>query len=208
MKLRDRIGISPENQRKISRTMQLILLLSAFAGLYLGNPGVIVNSLVGLAVTFLPGMLEKKHDMVMDPGLVLWITSAVFFHGIGTLGPYREVWWWDHLTHALSSSVVAAAGYASFRAFDEHRDDIHFPEKIFFVFILIFVVAFGVLWELLEFWIAGAAEVIGAKTILTQYGLEDTMKDLVFDIVGGSLVAVSGEFYLADITSQLKEKLA
>lgn len=206
MRLRDRAGISVKNQERLSRVMQVSLLISASIGFYSGNTGIIVNSLVGFAVTFLPNLLERDHDIVMDPALVLWVTSAVFFHGVGTLGPYRQVWWWDHFTHALSSSVVAAAGYAVFRAFDEHREDIYFPPRIFFLFILVFVIAFGVIWELLEFGISGLAELAGTRTVLTQYGLEDTMKDLVFDILGGLLVALFGEAYLLDVTSQVREK--
>jgi len=57
----------------------------------------------------------------MDPALVLWITSAVFLHAVGTVALpgsqsfYRSLWWWDHMTHMLSSSIVAAGGYAAVR---------------------------------------------------------------------------------------------
>lgn len=207
MKIRNRFGISKKRQVQLSRFLQLCLAGILAAGIYLGNMGIAVNALVGLVVTFLPGLLERDYGIAMDPALVLWITSAVFLHAFGTLGPYRSVAWWDHMTHVLSSSVVAGAGYASFRALDEHRDDLYFPPKIFFLFILLFVTAFGVLWELLEFGISGFAESIGSETVLTQYGLEDTMKDLVFDIAGGLVVALFGEAYLLDITGQLKEKM-
>ncbi|NIS31206.1 MAG: hypothetical protein GWN07_12815, partial [Actinobacteria bacterium] len=90
-----------------------------------------------------------------------------------------SLWWWDHLTHALSSSVVAGVGYATARAFDQHSDQIHLPPRFMFVFILAFVVAFGVLWEVVEFGLGGASAMLGSGTVLTQYGLGDTMLDLV-----------------------------
>lgn len=208
MKIRDYLGISKRRQHQLSRLMQVSLVLMVLIGLYLRNMGVVVNALVGLVVTFLPGILERDHEITMDPAVVLWISSAVFFHALGTLGPYKTVWWWDHFTHMLSSSVVAGAGYATLRALDKHHEELYFPPRIFFVFILMFVIAFGVIWELIEFGISGAAELAGVKTVLTQYGLDDTMKDLVFDILGGVAVAVSGEAYLLDVTGQIQEKLA
>lgn len=202
-----RLKLTDNEQKIASRVMRVLILGVLAAGIYKGNTGVIVNSLLSFAVTFLPGILEKDYGLEMDPLLVLWLTAAVFLHAFGTLGPYRTVFWWDHLTHVLSSSVVAAAGYATFRAVNEHYDEIHLPKKLFFVFILAFVMAFGVIWEVLEFGISGAASMIGSETVLTQYGLEDTMKDLVFDTVGGVLVALFGEIYLLDTVEQLREKL-
>ncbi len=214
MRIRDYLGISVKRQKQLSRAMQILLVLIVLIGFYVGNTGIIVNGLVGLLVTFLPALLEKKYELTMDPALILWITSAVFLHALGTvalpgsLSFYRTLSWWDHMTHALSSSVVAAGGYATVRALDEHHEDIYLPRKFMFAFILVFVLAFGVIWELLEFGILGAAGMIGAETVLTQYGLEDTMKDIVFNTAGGLLVAFFGEIYLLDVVEQLEQKMS
>lgn len=207
MKIRDILGISDKSQERISRVMQILLLAMTAGGFYIGNTGIAVNSLVGLLVTFVPGILEKDYEVVMDPALVLWVTSAVFLHAAGTLGPYKAYWWYDHMTHTLSASVVAGAGYAFFRALDVHTEELYFPDRVFFAFILIFVMAFGVVWELLEFGISGAAEMLGSETVLTQYGVDDTMKDLVFDLVGGVVVAVFGEAYLLGLVESVEERL-
>jgi len=68
-----------------------------------------------------------------------------------------------------------------------------------FVFILMFVLAFGVAWEVLEFTITLAAEATGNATILTQFGLGDTMLDLVFDTIGAVVVAVWGTAHLTGV---------
>lgn len=207
MKLREYLGVSGKRQRQFTKLMQLLLLIAVIGGFYLGNTGIIVNSLVSLAISFLPALLERDYEIVMDPALALWLTLAVFLHAVGTYGPYRIVWWWDHLTHVLSSSVVAGAGYIAVRALDEHYDQIKMPGRFMFVFLLIFVMTFGVIWELIEFGISGLADILGLRTVLTQYGLEDTLKDLVFDTVGGLLVAVLGSFYLEDFVGQIRKKL-
>ncbi|MDY6817835.1 MAG: hypothetical protein SVG88_04160 [Halobacteriales archaeon] len=210
MKLREYLPISKTGQKRLVRVMEVSLIGLFFIGLERGSTGIMVNTGVALAATQLPAILERDYDIPMDPGLTLWIVSAVFLHAWGTVGLpgaeesfYRSLWWWDHLTHALSSSVVAAVGYSTIRALDEHSDLISIPPKLMFVFIILFVVAFGVVWEVIEFAIGGIAAVLGGEAVLTQYGLDDTMLDLIFDVVGGILVAVWGTAYLTDVVGSL-----
>jgi hypothetical protein len=214
VRLRDRVTLDPDTQRRLTRAMQVVLVGLVFIGLDRGNVGIIANSAIALGVTYLPATLERDYRIPMDARLTLWITTAVFLHALGTVGLpgsqlsfYQSVWWWDHLTHALSSSVVAAAGYATVRAIDLHSEQVTLPPRFIFVFILMFVVAFGVLWEVLEFAVGGLGSLFGGATILTQYGLEDTLLDLVFDIIGGLVVAVWGSAYLSDVVGALVRHL-
>jgi hypothetical protein len=214
VRLRDRLRIGATTQRRVTRAMQLSLVGLVFIGLDRGNVGIVANSAIALGVTYLPATLERDYRIPMDAGLTLWITTAVFLHALGTVGLpgsqlsfYQSVWWWDHLTHALSASVVAATGYATVRAIDLHTDQVYLPPQFTFVFVLMFVVAFGVLWEVLEFAVGGVAAFLGGDAILTQYGLEDTLLDLVFDIIGGFVVAVWGTAYLSDVVGALVRHL-
>jgi hypothetical protein len=214
MRLRDRIGLSARRQRQLSRTMQVMLVVLVGLGLERGNLGIVVNATIGLGVTQLPAVLERDYHIPMDSALTLWITVAVFVHALGTAGLpgsttnfYRSVWWWDHLTHTLSSSIVAAAGYATARAIEFHSDNVSLPDRFMFVFILLFVLAFGVFWEVIEFAVAGLASISGTQSVLTQYGLEDTMLDLLFDTLGGVVVAVWGTAHLTDVIGAITERL-
>ncbi|RRJ33855.1 hypothetical protein [Halocatena pleomorpha] len=193
--------------------MQVGLIGMFFIGLDRRNTGIIVNSFIGLFVAQLPPLMERDYDIPMDPTLTLWITGAVFFHALGTVGIpgadlsfYRSVWWWDHLTHALSASVVTAVGYATVRAIDLHSSDVHLPSEFMFVFLLLFVLAFGVLWEVVEFTLSEVSRIVGGGSILTQYGIEDTMLDLVFNAVGAIVVAVWGTAYLSGVVGALTER--
>lgn len=213
MRVRDVLGISARRQRQATRLMELALVGILAIGLYEQDLGVVVNAGVALAVTELPAVLERDYDLPMDAGLSLWITSAVFLHALGTVGLsaagasfYTTVGWWDHLTHTLSASIVAAVGYTTVRALDEHTEAVDLPPKFVFVFILLFTLAFGVFWEVLEFAIGGAASLAGTTSVLTQYGLEDTMKDLIFNTVGGVLVALWGSAYLSDMVGAVARK--
>jgi len=205
---------SERRQRQLSRLMELSLVGLLFVGLERGSVGIIVNTSVALLVAQVPGLLERDYGVPMDPRITLWITTAAFLHALGTVGLpgmgwnfYARVGWWDHVTHALSASVVAAAGYAAVRAVDEHSEAVYLPPKFVAAIILLVVLAFGVLWELLEFAIGIAAARVGLPRVLTQYGAHDTLWDLVYNSIGGVLVAVWGGAYLSDLSTALAERL-
>ncbi|MFC7136801.1 hypothetical protein ACFQRB_10470 [Halobaculum litoreum] len=217
MRVRDLLGVSARRQRQAVRAMQALLFMFIGIGLERGSTGVVVNGLVALGVTFLPAALEREYDLPMDAGLTLWITTAVFLHAFGVVGVpglvesfYNEtspIPFYDHVTHALSSSVVAAVGYTVARAVDEHTEAVYLPPRFMFVFILVFVAAFGVFWEVIEFAIGQAAATVGAGRVLTQYGLEDTIFDLIFDLVGAVIVATWGTAHLTGVVGALTERL-
>ncbi|WP_226482870.1 hypothetical protein [Natrinema amylolyticum] len=204
---------SRHRQRQLTYLMEIGLIGMLFVGIERGNGGIVINTGVALIVTQLPPILERDYEIPMDPRLTLWITTAVFLHAFGTVGLpgatrtlYSQVWWWDHMTHALSASLVAGVGYATVRAFDEHAEGVHLPRKFVAVFILLFVIAFGVLWEILEFAIALSAQALGIRAVLTQYGLGDTMLDFVFNSIGGLLVALWGGAYLSDVQGAIRDR--
>ncbi|MFB6179212.1 MAG: hypothetical protein ABEI77_05760 [Halorientalis sp.] len=204
MKLRDRIGIPVIWQQRLTWAMEISLVGMFFVGLYEQHVGIIINTGLGILVTQLPPLLRRDYEVPMDPALTLWITSAVFLHALGVIGLpgtgsfYRTVPGYDHITHVLSATVVAAVGYATARSFDLHDEDVVLPPRFMFVFILLFVMAFGVLWEVLEFSLDQLAS-MGGPHILSQHGLEDTMLDLIFDTIGAVVVAVWGTAYLTDV---------
>jgi predicted GIY-YIG superfamily endonuclease len=210
-----RVNGSERTQARLVRLLQAVMVLILGIGLYSGNVGVAFNAAIGLLVTQLPALLERRYQITMNVGLVLWITLAMFLHALGTVplpgadfgSLYGSTWWWDHMTHALSSSLVVGSAYAVTRAVQEHTEHIHMGPKFTLTYLLVFVMAFGVFWELIEFYIAVGAELLGIPRVLTQYGLEDTILDLVYNSIGGLLVAIFGTTYLTGISDQLRTRL-
>jgi hypothetical protein len=209
------VRVTKRRQSQLVSLLQVGMALVLVAGLWYGNGGVVVNSAVGLGVTFLPALLERNYRFTTDVGLVLWISVAMFLHAFGTLplpgleflSAYSALWWWDHVTHALSSSLVAGVAYTVTRAIDEHTDSMHLPPRFLFVYLLVFVMAFGVLWELLEFYIGVASSLFGVSQVLTQYGLGDSVLDLTYNTLGGLLVAVFGTAHLTGVSDELAARL-
>ena len=176
-------------------------------GIVYSRPKAITNGCLALAVTVSPALLERNYAVPLDPWLGLWITLAVLAHTLGSAGLYATVGWWDHLTHALSATIVAGVGYTVTRALDVHHDDIQLPRRFAFAFILVLVMAFGVVWELFEFGLDVLAARTGVDMPLAQHGLDDTVGDLLFNAAGAVVVAAFGQAYLSGTVDALLEVL-
>ncbi len=205
--IRKLLGISPQKQELATRIMQVCLLIMVFVGMYLGDTHVVLNAVIALGITFVPSVLTRKYYISLDPSLTLWITLAVFLDALGTLSFYDTVARWDHLTHSLSASVIAAAGYVTIRTVDIYTDELYIPPRFMFIFIILFVLAAGVIWEILEFLTDEMVVKFEMKAFLTQHGIDDTMWDMFFDLLGALAVATWGTAYLSDISHRLARRI-
>ncbi|CCQ36403.1 uncharacterized protein Nmlp_2231 [Natronomonas moolapensis 8.8.11] len=193
---------SMANQRRITLGMRAALAALVGYGVVAGEPKAITNGTISLLITSVPALLERNYRIPIDPWLGLWITLAVFLHTAGSAGLYAVVGWWDHLTHAMSASLVAGVGYTFARAVDIHSDRIYLPRQFFFIYTLVVVLAFAVVWELFEFGLDVAADATGVPMPLAQHGLDDTVLDLVFNFVGALAVAAFGQAHLMGATER------
>jgi hypothetical protein len=203
-----RLQLSERDRRLVVRGFQAALVGVIVVGLYQRSVSTVINAAVAIALMELPAVLERNLELPLDFRLTLWLVVPVFLHALGSMGLYAAVGVWDNLTHALSSSLVAAAGYTTVRALDVHYDGVYLPGKFVAAFLLIFTLAFGVFWEILEFAIDGAATMTGTDSVLAQHGLDNTMLDLVFDAVGALVVAVWGSAHLSRVSDTLADRMA
>lgn len=183
--------------------MQLILAGLIAYGLIASRPKTIVNGGIALLMTFSPAIFERNYRFPLDPWLGLWITTAVLLHALGSTGLYVHIEWWDHLTHAMSASLVAAVGYTAARAIELHVEEIIIPRQFMFVYVLVVVLAFGVIWELFEFGLDIVADTTGLTMPLAQHGLGDTIADLTFNSIGALVVAVFGHVHLSNAAESI-----
>jgi len=183
-------------QRIAVRGMQAVLLALFAYTLVTVRLGLALGVGFGLFVTLLPALVSREYNYSMDPLLVLWITLAVFIHTIGSLGPYDWFGWYDSVAHTVSAVLIAGIGYVTLRTFEEHSDEIDVPGEFRALFIVVFVLAAGVFWELLEFASGALATALGADEPLAVKGVSDIVNDLVYNTLGAVLLAAFGTGYL------------
>lgn len=196
-----------DRKQSVTLFFQVSIAVILLAGLLSRNLSVVVNASLALAATFIPAVLARDYRISLRPGIVVWISVALFLHSLGMLGLYDNVWWFDHVTHTLSATIVAAIGYVAARAIADRSDALSLPPPFMFVYILLFTLALGVFWEVLEFGARLGAGTLGLEPVLVQYGLSDTLLDLVFNTVGAFLVAVFGTRLVSDIAETVADRL-
>lgn len=196
----------------VTRAFQVGLLGLVGYGAVTGAIGLAVNGVLSLAVTFVPALLARRYDHEFDPRLSLWITVAASVHAAGFLGPYDAqsglLAWYDQVAHMISGAFVAGIGYALVEALDRGSDSIDFPEEFRFVFVIVFILAFGVLWEIGEFAGGAVGTAVSGTEILVQYGIRDIVSDLVFNTIAASAVALWGTGYFDDFAAVFTGRLS
>lgn len=194
-----RLDELPDSRKRLlTRTLQLVLVGLAVVGLATARFEMVLTSSIALGVTLLPALLRREYGYSMEPGLVLWVTVAMLLHTAGSLGLYEQFQWYDEIAHTASAMLVAGVGYASFRALEIHSEEIDVPSEFRTVFIVVFVLAAGMFWEVLEFAFGG---------FLTVYGIDDVVTDMVFNAVGAVIVAVWGTGYLGGLVGFFSQRL-
>lgn len=198
MTIGNALGLSDSQERFIARGLQLVLLGLLIFGVVTARGEMVVMVGIAFGVTLLPALLRREYGYSMDTGLVLWITVAMILHIVGSLGLYEQYQWYDEVTHTVSATLIAGVGYASFRALELHSDSIDVPSAFRAVFIVVFVLAAGILWEVLEFALGG---------LVTVYGIDDIVTDLIFNAVGAGIVAVWGTGYVSNLVGFFRKRL-
>jgi hypothetical protein len=172
--------------RDAERGIQYAILAVFVVGIRQRNPGAVVNAAVAFAATHLPDHLEAVYDVRLRPWQRLYAQTGMLTHAVGMLGPYEDTWWWDHLTHTHSATLLG--GLVHLGARRRGRD----PRP----YVVGVVAVVGVLWELMEYAIHAVADRLGLEPLLVTYGPNDTLLDLGFDLLGALLVLLFGDSVL------------
>ena len=178
--------------RQAERGIRCGLLAVLVVGLRRRNPGATVNAALAFAVTYLPDAFERQYDIEFQPWQRTYAESATLTHAVGMLGPYDDTWWWDHLTHTHSATLLSAIVYAAAR-----RRGVDPRPRV-----LGAVVGAGLVWEMGEYVSHAVADRLGVEPVLVMYGGQDTLIDMCFNLLGALLVLAFGDRLLRNFTER------
>jgi VanZ family protein len=188
--------VSPDTQRGATRTaakgIRVAIVAVVVEGVRRRDPASVINGVLALGATRLPELVEELYAVEFRPWQRLYADFAMLAHAVGMLGPYDDVWWWDHLTHTLSATLLGGLVFVDARR--RGRD----PRGR----VLAVIVAAGGLWELLEYVIHSLSPRFGLEPVLVSYGRTDTVLDLLFNLVGAVLTLALGDHLLANFVDQ------
>lgn len=173
------------------------------------NVAAAVNTMASLAVALfslflVAGFRPPWNSAVLAPAFPIWVTGAGLLHSVGMLGPYDSVWWWDHLTHVVSATLVAALLYAGVIVAVETTPASLSPTALALVTVG-YTLAVGVLWEVIELVARAVGERFDIEPVLVHYGWQDTAFDIAFDLAGALLVVALDVRLFVDLVSRYPE---
>lgn len=173
------------------------------ASLWRGDWPLAIMATVAVAVALLPAVLQHNYRIVLPWFLVFLVVLQLHLHtfwGVW-LRFYDSHWFWDKLLHLKGTMLVSLVGFLA--AYAIHLcGHVRLTWPILGLFTVVFGNALGAWWEIVEF--------VVDKTLKknTQYGLDNTMIDLINNLLGSLIAAGLGGVYLKVTTRQERQQLA
>lgn len=144
-------------------------------------------------LTFVPTVLKAAYRLYMpiefDLVVVFFIFASLFLGEVGNF--YARFWWWDNFLHFWSAMLLGILGFII--VFVLHQEEKINLLKPFFIalFAFAFAIMIGACWEIFEYFMDQTFGLNMQKT-----GLDDTMEDLMVDVVGAFFIANLGYLWL------------
>jgi hypothetical protein len=202
---------SDKQSAAISFILKFILVVLALITLFRGEYVWFIGVIFVLILVNFPAILARDFSVKLPIIFDLAITVSVFLHVIGGYVDFYEfVPGYDNVTHFISSMTVSLIGLTLLYIIVFHFENTRLPPLFFGIFTVMFAMSMGVIWEFLEWGFD-----LAFKTEL-QRGLQDTMRDFMFDTLAGLVVGIvatvrlktgvafeKGEIEIGDITSSV-----
>lgn len=163
-------------------------------------------------VVLIPWMVENRYDIDIPDYLEVILISMLFIGVfLGFLHNYYvDVKGFDKITHTLSGVTLSVMAFQAIYVFNQSNNtSFHMGPVIIAIFAYTLSITLLVIWEFYEFTIDTIAYnrdmlttrnmqryqwVLESKTFPQDYGLYDTMIDLIVGAIGSFVVSVGGYF--------------
>ncbi len=168
--------------------LRLSVVVSIVLAAYYRELGAFLYSVLALILMFLPRLIKSRVKVSLpiefDVVLVIFMYMAVFLGKAG--GAYNHFWWWDVVLHTSSGFILGFIAFLILYIKIEQKK-LHASRLLIGLLIFSVGLAFGALWEIVEY---GLAVVFGGN--ITAAGLRDTIQDLIVDSIGALFIAWIG----------------
>ena len=186
----------------LTYVMQALIVITSVYSFHIGYYAATFFGLVAVGLSLIPKLVYRKLYVVVPWGVTFLIALTLFLY----LAGYSYQWYldlypyYDMFSRLTGSITVALLGFLALLIMMRVSTNLQFKRWQIFSFIVIFTLAFGVIWEIWEFTMDTLARAY--LTTPFQQGNTDTMLDLIIDLCGGMLVAILGAFYLKRKSAQ------
>ncbi|MFQ5585997.1 MAG: hypothetical protein ACE5GF_04155 [Thermodesulfobacteriota bacterium] len=175
----------------LSWLMKLILIGSFPYSVYKGDYLYSIAAVIAIAVSLAPSIIQRNYRVTLPFELDFLITLSIFAHIFfgEQMHFYERFWLWDKILHVYGSAVLSLLAFITVYTF--HRTGkLKLTLPFIGLFTVVFTLAAGGIWEIAEFTVDKLLD------LDTQRGLDNTMWDIINDLIGGMLAAFLGILYV------------
>lgn len=171
----------------ISYILKIVMIILFFIAIWRDDWTWGSGCLIAIIITLIPSILKRNYKVTLPWVFDLMITIALFLHFAGgILSLYYILPFYDKIAHLVSSVLIAFLAFVIIYILDEFWEGLHMDKYAMAFFVVMTTMAMGVIWEFNE-WTTDL--IFGTNE---QWGLQDTMTDLLIDTIGGLIIAVIG----------------
>lgn len=187
----------------LSWSMKLLMVVLIPHEIYYGQYLFSVAAMMAVGVSLVPSIVQRNYRITLPFELDFLITLSLFLHTFMGEGMdfYQKFEIWDQLLHLYGGGVVALLGFVIVYTLHYTRK-VRLSIPMIGFFTVIFAMGVGGLWEIGEY----SVDVLFKKH--TQDGLDDTMMDLIDDLIGGLVIAFVGMLYVKYSRPEARVRLA
>jgi len=165
--------------QRTSKVLQIGILVLVFYNLEIQNFWGYSIALISFILSIFPTLYSRVQRIKLSPSFQFWLASALFLYASGESLRFQSLFgWWNPFTHLIAGIMVGTLVFIYLFYLEDVSENLHIPNRMIPIFVLIFILSLGVLWELFEFLIDSF---FGTSL---QPNLQNTIYDMIFNTIG------------------------
>ena len=135
-----------------------------------------------------------RISTIMQIIFTTFIILAVLF---GTLmGVYDKIRWWDTMLHGVSGLLLVFVALMVLAMMKNKNKSLNYSVGLVISYAFFFAMTAGIIWELLEYSADTFLGMNAQRSKGVEYGVLDTMQDIVANTVGAAITCLGLYIYL------------
>ncbi|MCC7554600.1 MAG: hypothetical protein KO254_00550 [Methanoculleus marisnigri] len=176
---------------------QFLIAANVLLALSLGEYSQVFGGVVAFCLTLVPAVVTHRWNITLPWQVNLLIVLSLYLHIAGEIRGFYMLYYpyYDKIAHLISGITVSVLAFVIVLLLDRFSR-LNLSRLMIVGFVVIAAMAMEGFWEIYE-WLFDTF--LGTNL---QYGLDDTMLDMIFVLIGAVVVALAGNRYLSRFSKE------
>lgn len=176
---------------------QFLIAANVLLALSLGEYSQVFGGVVAFCLTLVPAVVTHRWNITLPWQVNLLIVLSLYLHIAGEIRGFYMLYYpyYDKIAHLISGITVSVLAFVIVLLLDRFSR-LNLSRWMIVGFVVIAAMAMEGFWEIYE-WLFDTF--LGTNL---QYGLDDTMLDMIFVLIGAVVVALAGNRYLSRFSKE------